>query len=167
MKAPTFIQAMFFFASMGSFLGTATAARLDGASSAIEAQWRVFSESLARDDPVAAAGVFAADAKLSVPGVDAVVAGRQAIANFWQSALANGLTGLELATTDLEGDGSIRIETGVYTALGAERKELGRGNYLVVWKKEQGAWKIYRDFGHPDAVPGAGAPVVDLSLIHI
>jgi len=152
---------MFFLISMGSFLGTASAARHDDARSAIEAQWRTFSDALAQGDPVAAARIFATDAKLSVPGVDAVLAGRQPIANFWQSAFASGLKGLELATTDLEGDGSMRIETGVYTALGADRRELGRGYYLVVWKKEEGAWKIYRDFGHPDAAPGAGARAVD------
>jgi len=164
MKAPTLNSVVIFFTLMATLLSTAGAKRLDDAPRSIEAQLKVLMTALAADDATAAAQVFTRDAKLSVPGAKEVIAGRPAIADFWRAALTSGLEALELSTTDLEGEGDLRVETGSYTALGPNRVEAGRGHYLLVWKKEDGAWKIHRDFGHPGSAPVAnaqGAPGVD------
>ena len=157
MKAPTLNSVVIFFTLMATLLGTAGATRPDAAKRSIEAQLKVLMSALAEDDPAAAAQVFTADAKLGVPGRNGVIAGRSAIADFWRAALANGLETLELSTTDLEGEGELWIETGTYTALGANGAEVGRGDYLLVWKKEGGAWRIHRDFGHSTSAPNMNA----------
>src|SRR4030095_12988088 len=101
-----------------------------------------------------AARNFTADARLSVSGIDGVREGRQAIEKFWQGALGAGMKSLTLTPRDLEGNGELRIETGTYAAFGANHSELGRGEYLLVWKREDGAWKIHRDYAHSSgAVP--------------
>ena len=157
MKTPTLNSVVMFFTLMAALLGTAGATRFDDAHRSIEAQLKVLMTALAAHDASAAAQVFTTDAKLSVPGTEAVIAGRSAIADFWRSALASGLTALEMSTTELEGQGDLRIETGTYTALGANRAEAGRGHYLLVWKKERGAWKILREFARPSSAPNMNA----------
>ena len=126
-------------------------------------------EAMERGDASAAARVFSADAKLLVSAVDGALVGRAAIEKFWQGAFAGGVKGLRLTTTDLEGAGPLRVETGAYSAVGADGAELGRGNYLFVWRKEAGEWKIFRDMGNSSpppanthAAPSAGsAPLAD------
>jgi uncharacterized protein (TIGR02246 family) len=161
MKTPTLQSVVIYFTLMASLLSTAGATRLDEAPRSIEAQLKVLMAALADDDASAAAQVFTSDAKLSVPGASGVIAGRSAIADFFRSALASGLTALELSTTDLEGEGDLRIETGTYTALGADRAEFGRGHYLLVWKQEGRSWKIHRDYAHPDMSPPPSARETD------
>ena len=101
--------------------------------------------------------------RLSVPGIEGVLGGRAAIEKFWPAALSGGLKALTLAATETDGRGDLRVETGTYTALGANRSELSRGQYLLVWKREDGAWKIHRDFGHADGAmtaAGSSGPIV-------
>jgi uncharacterized protein (TIGR02246 family) len=135
------------------------AAITDGARAAIAVQSEAFMNALERGNARAAASVFTADAKLIVPGFASVVGGREAIESFWQSGLDNGLKGLRLTTIDVEGAGPMRVETGSYQVLGAEGGELGRGHYIFVWKKENGAWKIHRDIGseHSKAMGSSAA----------
>ena len=104
----------------------------------------------------AVANLFTLDARLSVPMSGGVVSGRAAIATFWQSALSGGLKASRThALRTSVGEGNLRVETGTYQAFGADRRDLGRGQYLLVWVKEEGEWKISRDFAHGDTAPMA------------
>ena len=132
----------------------AYAATGDTARTAIEAQARRFMAALAEGDAAAAAQYFTDDARLSVPGIDGVLEGHEPIEKFWQRVLDGGMKSLALSTRDLEGHGDLRVETGSYSALGANAQVLGRGEYLIVWKRVGDAWKIHCDYGHPD---GGGA----------
>jgi len=150
------LEHLIFAAALACFLGTAGAARPDAVNRAVAEQSRALSDAIENGDAAAAASLFTADARLSVPGINNVLTGREAIQQFWQSALGGGLKGLELSRSDLLGDGHLRIETGGYAAFGANRSELGRGQYLFVWKQEGGAWKISHDFAHPTSAQPAG-----------
>jgi uncharacterized protein (TIGR02246 family) len=140
----------------------AQAAQHDSARTAIEAKSGSFTAALAKGDAAEAARCFTEDARLSLPGVNGVLEGRQAIEQFWQRALAGGMKSLTLTRRDLEGSGDMRIETGTYAAFDANQRELGRGEYLLVWKRADGTWKIHRDYGHPSgAVPAMNARTED------
>jgi len=67
------------------------------------------------------------------------------IAGFWGGVIRMGVKDLKLTTTDIAGDGDLVAETGNYEMFGAENKSLDKGKYVVVWKKDNGNWKIYRD----------------------
>src|SRR3954463_5584612 len=159
MKTPGLVSFAFVFASLTMFLGTAAAARKDGARAAIEAQSRALSAALAQGNPAAAGELFTEDARLSVPGAPQVIAGRDAIINFWRMALQSGLTGLTLEASELEGEGALRFETGRYRALGKDGAEAGGGQYLIVWKKDDGVWRLHRDYAHPDTLTPPSAVV--------
>jgi uncharacterized protein (TIGR02246 family) len=139
----------------------AIAAHADGMRTAIAAQSKAFMDAMARADAGAVAQVFTADAKLMVSGVDGEIGGRDAIEAFWQSALNGGLKELRLTTVELDGEGPMRVESGTYQALGAGSSELGRGRYLLIWKKEGGAWKILRDVGIANPAATVKTPAAD------
>lgn len=160
MKTPTFVTLAMMLCWFAC-LGTSDAAQQDAAPAAIQAQSQAFTAALAKGDAGEAARYFTADSRLSLPGIDGVLAGRAAIEKFWASALGGGLKSLTLAATEIDGRGDLRVETGTYTALGADRVELSRGQYLLVWKREDGAWRIHRDFGHADVAMTAAGPTTD------
>ena len=132
------------------------ATSVDNARAAIAEQSRVFTNALERGDAQGAARIFSADARLMVAMVGGAVVGREGIEKFWQGALNGGLKAMRLTTIDLEGDGTMRIETGDYAAIGDGGSELGRGHYLFVWRKESGGWKIFRDMANASPAPAAG-----------
>lgn len=138
-----------------SLLGTADATHADAARAAITAQSQQLMSAIEKGDVAAVADLFAPDATLSVPMSPGFISGRERISGFWQAALGGGLKRLILAPLDLEGDGNLRVETGNYQAIGPEQRELGHGQYLLVWVKDAGVWKISRDFAHADAAPVA------------
>ncbi len=156
MKTPTFVTLAMMLCWFSS-LGTSDAAQQDAAPASIQAQSQAFTAALAQGNAADAAQYFTADSRLSVPGIEGVLSGRAAIEKFWAAALSGGLESLTLAATEIDGRGDLRVETGTYTALGASGAELSRGQYLLVWKREDGAWKIHRDFGHANGGPADAA----------
>jgi hypothetical protein len=44
-------------------------------------------------------------------------------------------------------DGEFVLELGDYKMVDANKKVVDSGKYCVVWKQEDGQWKLYRDMG--------------------
>lgn len=148
-------------AVLAMLFGTASAARQDPALRAIATQSRALMAAIEARDAVRVADLFTADAGMSVAPTGGVIRGRENIAAFWRVVLGSGLEKLELLPADLAGDGNLRVETGGYRALGADGRELGRGQYLISWIREGDEWLISNDFAVPDSAPvagGAGLP---------
>jgi uncharacterized protein (TIGR02246 family) len=103
-----------------------------------------FSELFRNHDTTAVAAMYTADARLMPPGAD-FVTGASAIKVFWESVLRAGITELKLETieVDLIG-GYTAVETGKFT-LYAGKEVVDRGKYLVIWRNEDGQWKLHRD----------------------
>lgn len=88
--------------------------------------------------------LYASDAQLFPPN-GSVVTGSAAIGPVWKGAFDSGVKKATLETTETETAGDRIIETGRYILAGADGKALDTGKYIVVWKKEGGTWKLYRD----------------------
>ncbi len=73
------------------------------------------------------------------------IAGRENIQGFWQAVMDMGIKAARLETVELDVLGETVIEIGEYTLLGGKQQVLDKGKYLVVWKNEQGLWKLHRD----------------------
>jgi len=50
-------------------------------------------------------------------------------------------------TVDITGDENFLIETGAYEIRDVSKTLIDKGNYVVVWKQQNGEWKLYRDTG--------------------
>lgn len=129
----------------------ASYSRLAPAADATEDVKKVFAElnakfcaDLAKGDAAAIAGRFMEKGKLMPPNMEAID-GRDKIQAFWQAAMDAGLKSAKIEMTDLEVSGNLACETGTYQAFGPGEQLLERGKYVVVWKKDGGAWKAHRD----------------------
>jgi len=69
------------------------------------------------------------------------------ILSFWGGVSRSETKDWAFTTTDLQGDENFLIETGTYEIKDANKKLADRGKYVVVWKKQNGEWKLHRDIG--------------------
>ena len=102
-----------------------------------------FSEEVKRGDSNALAAHYASDAIVMPPNSDQVKG--KDIAGVWGEAIRMGVKGMTLNMADISGGGDVYAETGTFEMTGADNKTLDKGNYITVWKKDNGSWKIYRD----------------------
>jgi uncharacterized protein (TIGR02246 family) len=125
------------------FLLYGAAARSDDTRESIESSNRAFAAAFLRGDAEAVAELYTEDAELLPPGAGAV-AGRAAIAAFWKGAIDAGVKDLVLATTEVESTGDLAWEVGTVRIV-ANDGRVTEDRYLVVWKRENGNWKLHRD----------------------
>ena len=112
-----------------------------------------FEEDIKKGDSNALAAHYGAEAMVMPPNSEPVKGND--IVHLWGGAIKMGVKDLKLNITDIAGGGDLYSETGTYEMLGAENKSLDKGKYIVVWKKDNGNWKIYRDIWNSNVAPPA------------
>jgi uncharacterized protein (TIGR02246 family) len=90
------------------------------------------------------AGCYTTDAQL-LPVHAGFITGQKNIQGFWQAVMDMGIKAANLETLELDVLGETTIEVGKYTLLGSKEQVMDAGKYIVVWKNEQGRWKLHRD----------------------
>lgn len=76
--------------------------------------------------------------------------GREAIEAFWEGMLGSGVEDVQLTTEDLMPAGDdLAYEIGRYTATPADADPVS-GQYLVLWKRVDDAWKLHVDIFNED-----------------
>ena len=103
-----------------------------------------FSKDYLNGDSVALADYYTTDAQFgSLKGKD--------ILSYWgksiRNSIKNNTRNLIFTTSALTGDSEFLVELGIYERKDDKGNLKGTGKYLVVWKQEDGEWKIYRDIG--------------------
>jgi uncharacterized protein (TIGR02246 family) len=76
------------------------------------------------------------------------VAGHEAIQKLWQGWIDDGLKDLTLAAQKVESSGDLAYEIGEFSLQApAENNTMvtATGNYVVVWKREEGNWRLQVD----------------------
>jgi len=105
---------------------------------------RDFAAALNAKDAKAAAALYTEDAVLIPPG-EPVVRGREAIEEYWKSALeSGGVRDVSVETMDARSSGSLGYETGTYvlTANGPDGEAvIDKGRYVELLRREpDGEW---------------------------
>ena len=134
-----------------------TAFDLVKAKKEIEATNKEFTELFAKGDSVAVATFFTADAKSMGPN-EPSHEGRNKIQEVYQGYIDAGANRLSLTTTDVWGTEEMLAEEGLFTFSDTNGKELDRGKYIVLWKKQDGKWKLFRDCYNSDLPVAPVAP---------
>jgi len=129
-----------FFAVLVSY---GTVAWSDEARESIESRNREFAAAFMRGDAEAVAALYTENGQLLPPDA-AVVEGRPAIAAFWKGAIDAGMKDLALETAEVESVGDLAYEVGTAKIVAGEG-QVSQDRYLVVWKRENGEWRLHRD----------------------
>jgi len=102
-----------------------------------------FADELKKGDSAAMASHYTSDAMVMPPNSEPVP--KDKIISAWGGAIRMGVKDIKLTTDDVTGNGDVAGETGKYEMYGDNNKLLDKGKYLVLWKNENGEWKLYRD----------------------
>ena len=110
-----------------------------------------FKAFFAAKDSVGLAGLYAQDAKFMMNGSPAI-SGRSNIQSAISGIMNSGVSAVELITVDVWGKEGLVVEEGEL-ALYVGDQQVDQGKYLVLWKKEDGKWHLFRDIFNSNLSP--------------
>jgi ketosteroid isomerase-like protein len=113
-------------------------------------------------DSTEAAQSFTTNAKIMVAN-HAPIEGRKNITAYFSNMIKSGVTDLQLTTGKISGDSSILVEEGSYQLLDNKGKVSDKGQYIALWQRESGNWKISRDMW-TSSVPQSAIKITDSTL---
>lgn len=102
-----------------------------------------FSVLFAANDSIGLSKLYTQDAKFMNNGAPAVT-GRKNILSAISGIMNSGVTNINLTTIDVWGMDNLLTEEGE-VSLFVEDAEVYKGKYIVLWKKVDGKWKLFRD----------------------
>ena len=101
-----------------------------------------FSEQTKLGDSIALASHYSSDAAILLPNSEPI-RGKE-ILSAWGSMLRAGSVDITFQTIDITGSNDFLIETG-YIVTKINEDNINKSKYLVIWKMQNGEWKLYRD----------------------
>jgi len=116
---------------------------LEKASSEIASRLRIYEDAMAHGDSVAFGNLYAEDAEIFHDGSPSTI-GRKNIIKVFEGWVRDSVTGA-FTTTGLWGNEDLLVEQGTGYFAHATGKWKATGKYLLVWKKVDGEWKVFRD----------------------
>jgi ketosteroid isomerase-like protein len=135
----------------------APAFSLDSAKAAIAASNKVFGACFATGDSVAFANCYTSDACINVTNMPRMC-GTQAITAFFNGGHKQGITNIVITTEEVMGGKEAVVETGKYEMFVGDKISVEKGKFIVVWKEENGKWKMHHDIWNSDAPPPPPPP---------
>lgn len=136
---------------------TAVGFSLDSAKAAIAASNKVFGACFATGDSVAFANCYTTDGCIYNANMPKVC-GTAGIQSFLSMGYKSGLRNVVLTTEEVMGGKEAVVETGKYEVFIADNVSVEKGKFVVVWKEENGKWKMHRDIWNSDAPPPPPPP---------
>ena len=111
----------------------------------IEMRIREYETNLKNGDSIALGEMYTEDAEI-IPST----VGRANIIKVFGGMIRDSITGSSFKTTKLWGNDELLVEDGTGSWSHENGTVVSRGRYLLVWKKEDGKWKILRDTWFPE-----------------
>jgi ketosteroid isomerase-like protein len=122
---------------------------IDLAQKEIDEANRQFVDLFNKSDSVGLANMFTVDGKSMEPNEPSFV-GRENIQTHYSLVMNAGANKLGLRTLGLWGDEKMLAEEGEFSFSDSNGNQLDIGKYIVLWKKEDGKWKLFRDCYNSD-----------------
>ncbi len=121
----------------------------------IEAANVEFMGYISNGDSVGMANFYTEDAKLMFPNGPAIV-GRKSIQTAVHHIFDSGIAKADFKAIGVWGTNDFATEEGELTLFDKAGTQVDKGKYIVLWKKEAGKWKPFRDISNSDLpVPSA------------
>lgn len=110
----------------------------------IESRVALYSKYLLEGDSVSIAAMYAKDGMIGCTSGEEIIS---KVGKWIRSDIENDSRHLTFKTITNNADGDLLIQTGTAEARSDAGELKYTFRYLVVWKNEDGVWKLYRDFG--------------------
>ncbi|MEN7550732.1 nuclear transport factor 2 family protein [Rapidithrix thailandica] len=128
---------------------------MDNKAAIMEAN-KAFEEAVAQQDAAKVAELYTMDGQILPTGHD-ILSGHEAIQNFISTVMEEGnVRRVELETLEAEAIGETSFEVGRYSLFGENDEMVDQGKYIVIWKMEDGKWKLHRDIFNSNMAPEQG-----------
>ena len=118
----------------------------------IEAANVEFMSYISKGDSVGMANFYTEDAKMLFPNAPAIV-GRRNIQTTVHNIFSSGIAKADFKAIDVWGTPDFATEEGELTLFDKAGTQVDKGKYIVIWKKEAGKWKPFRDISNSDMPP--------------
>ena len=113
------------------------------AKTEIEEANKNFMALVSAGDSIGLANAYTIDAKFMSAGAPSIV-GRSNIQTAMSAIFKAGITGVDIRLENVYGTADLIAEEGELTLFVGENA-VGVEKYIVLWKKEDGKWKLFRD----------------------
>lgn len=124
-----------------------TVFNLDKEKKELQKSFKGVMEALANKDAKAVASYYTEDG-VFMPHNSPIFTGREDIEKAFDGFIAGGFTELNVESTWAEGCGEYLLDTEKWTLSNGKDTLIGKS--LVIWKKEDGIWKMYKDMINTD-----------------
>ena len=105
---------------------------------------RLFMDAFSAGDAEKVAGFYTANCRF-LPDNSNPVDGRANVQELIQSMMDGGVSSVELITLEVEDCGDTAVEVGRVVMRGDADELIDDGKFIVIWKKEEGGWRLHRD----------------------
>ena len=122
---------------------------LANAKKEIEAADQALVEFMAKGDSAGMAAAYSKDGSVMLNNMPSVK-GNGPLTTVWGSFIRAGVSKLTLTTLEVWGDENFITEEGLFEIKTKDDAQIDKGKYLVLWKKEDGKWKLHRDISNTD-----------------
>ncbi|MCW3108145.1 MAG: hypothetical protein JWQ09_2651 [Segetibacter sp.] len=116
----------------------------------IEATNKKFTDAILKGDSATVVSLYHTDAEVYPPNMPADK--KTLMGSMAASVLKSGIKTFSLHTGNVTGNEDQVVETGTFE-MGDGSKTVDKGKYIVVWKPENGDWKLWRDIWNSDNPP--------------
>ncbi len=116
---------------------------MEKAKGEIEIKLRAYEDALISGDSIAFGNLYTEDTEILSNGKHSTI-GRQAVVQIFKDMVKDSVIG-SFNTTGLWGNNDLLVEQGTGYFAHAAGKWKSTGRYLLVWKKVDGEWQIFKD----------------------
>ena len=113
---------------------------------------KAYSEAMLKGDSTAFLAFYSSDAHILPPNMPAMD-NPKSVAAFSSSMTKAGFKLFNVESTDVYGNADLVVEEGKYSIGMEPGKVMESGKYIIIWKQENGKWKMYRDIYNPNTPP--------------
>lgn len=129
-----------------------TAISSDSAKAIIAARNMLYSNAVAKKDSSSFVNCYTDSLCLLPPNAPEICT-KDGVGKFFSMMQQMGIQGLLFSTKELFIGNEVITETGTYDLQIANNQSIDKGKYIVVWKQENGTWKMHRDIYNSDMPP--------------
>lgn len=130
---------------------------MDAVKAAIAESNKTYGECFKNNDSAGFVAHYTSDACIFAPNMPRMC-GSPAIGGFFSAGHGMGVRGIVITTEELIGGKDGIAEVGNYDLKDEKGNSLDKGKFIVLWKEENGKWKMHRDEWNSDNMPPPPPP---------